>query len=117
MSAKDYTVWAQVVRDIIEANGIEREQNPVQQFAVYGCVAIEHEVDDRVDLLTYDLAHRIATTTPDLEETLSIDPVAAVRQIIADLEPTTRHLPTRSITFWNNVGLAYRTADLTARKG
>ncbi|MBM4617962.1 hypothetical protein GS540_29085 [Rhodococcus hoagii] len=112
MSAKDFTITTDTVRQVLDVNDITREQNPVEQYAIYGCVAIEHDLDDRVDLLTHDLAYRIAATTPALEEALGVDPVATVRQIIKDLEVKTRNWPTRTVTFWENVGLQYSTSDL-----
>ena len=105
MSAKDFHVTPDIVKRVLAANAVTREQNPAEQFAIFGCVAIEHDVDDRVDLLTYDLAYQIAGRA--FEEQLLVDPIATVRQIAADLEPKTRHWPTRSITFWENVGLQY----------
>ncbi|WIC88901.1 hypothetical protein SEA_SHAGRAT_32 [Rhodococcus phage Shagrat] len=106
MSDKDFTVTAETVHQILNANAVEKKQNPVEQYAVYGCVAIEHHSEDRVDLFTFDLAHRIAELAGHGTNRL------VIRQIIADLEPKTRHWPTRSITFWENVGLQYSPADL-----
>lgn len=110
MSAKDFTITTDTVRQVLAANDIENEQNPVEQYAIYGCVAIEHTLDDRVDLLTHDLAYRIAGI--QFEEELLVDPVQTIRQIIKDLEVKTRNWPTRTVTFWENVGLEYSPADL-----
>ncbi|WIF20521.1 hypothetical protein SEA_JFLIX2_30 [Rhodococcus phage Jflix2] len=106
VSAKDFIITTDTVRQVLAANDIEREQNPVEQYAIYGCVAIEHTLDDRVDLLTYDLACRIAEIEGHGTNRLII------RQIIADLEVKTRNWPTRTVTFWENVGLQYSPSDL-----
>lgn len=114
VSDKDFTVTAETVRQILEANAVEQKQNPIELYALYGCVAVEHHFEDRVDLFTFDLAYRIAATTPALEEALGVDPVATVRQIISDLEVHTSHLAATStwITHWKNVGMQYGPADL-----
>lgn len=106
MSAKDFTITTDTVRQVLDVNDITREQNPVEQYALYGCVAIEHDMDDRVDLLTYDLACRIAEIEGHGTNRLII------RQIIKDLEVKTRNWPTRTVTFWENVGMIYSTSDL-----
>lgn len=108
MSDKDFTVTAETVRQILEANAVEQKQNPIELYALYGCVAVEHHYEDRVDLFTFDLAHRIAELAGHGTNRL------VIRQIISDLEVHTSHLAATStwITHWKNVGMQYGPADL-----
>lgn len=111
MSDKDFTVTAETVRQILEANAVEQKQNPIELFALYGCVAIEHHFEDRVDLLAFDLAVEIVK---GLDWAKGGDTLKIVRGVIADLEVHTSHLAGTGtfITHWKNVGLQYGPADL-----
>ena len=103
MSAKDFYVTDQALLRALRDNGVEAEQDPNELHAIYGCAAIIHTSETRVDLINFDLAYQIAGYAR--EDDLMVTPIATVRQVIADLEPKTRHLPTRTVTFWENVGV------------
>lgn len=106
MSPKDFTVTTDTILQVLAANEITREQSPLANYAIYGCAAIEHDPEDRADLLTFDLAVRIAEIEGHGTNRL------VIRQIIADLEPKTSEWTTRTVTSWGNVGIDYGPADV-----
>lgn len=101
MSAKDFTINQTQLDALVEQNDLVGDFARME--SIYGCLAVQHTSETRVDLLTFDLAYLIAGYA--YEDDLMTSPLVTVRQIMADLEPKTRHHSTRSVTFWENVGI------------
>lgn len=112
MSDKDFTVTAEAIHRVLDGSEIARKQNVVRLYAVYGGAAVEHHYEDRVDVMTLDLAYCIAGQ--QFPEELQVDPLITVRRIVEDLEPRTSHLAGDNVfvTVWKNVGVDYSPSDL-----
>ena len=112
MSEKDFHVPAEDINVILTGQEVEIQQNAAHLHSVYGAAAVQHHFEDRVDILTMDLAYCIARH--QFPEDLKADPLLTVRRIVEDLEPRTSHLAgdNRFVTVWKNVGIEATKADL-----
>jgi hypothetical protein len=95
----DFYVLTDTLAQIVDVNDIGIAQDPIGLQSIFGCAVIVHDHEVRVDLMTFDLAVRIAAINPGTANSL------VIRQIIADLEPATWPYGSVLITLWKNVGV------------
>ncbi|AEV51997.1 hypothetical protein [Rhodococcus phage REQ1] len=112
MSEKDFTVTVDDIHAVLDGSEISRKQNAARLSTVYDAAAVEHHYEDRVDVMTMDLAYCIARL--QFPEDLADSPLVTVRRIVEDLEPRTSHLAGDNvfITVWKNVGVDWTADDI-----